>query len=185
MGMGIACPVSVFAPELSGWLSGAHARAGLVRRRSLPRSLHSPFALVITRFRRRSRPKEGSLLCLSSSLALPRIMTIAPRSLSSFQLSLPPFSHFHPSSLPPQIPLLPSDGLSTRKSIQSFSISRLSRMSPHRHLLTAPCTNAILGGEERAQESLHDVVIDRDSVFHTSQSRVLRASLPFSSRRVR
>jgi hypothetical protein len=47
----------------------AHARAELVRRRSLPRSFLSPFALVIPPFRRRFRPKEGSLLCPSSSLA--------------------------------------------------------------------------------------------------------------------
>jgi hypothetical protein len=59
IGMGIAYPVSVFAPELSGLVGRAHACAGLVRRRSLPRSFLSPFALVIPRFRRRSILKKA------------------------------------------------------------------------------------------------------------------------------
>lgn len=83
-------------------------------------------------------------------------MTIAPRSLSSLQLSLPPSSHFHPPSLPPAIPLLTPSDLSTRKSNQPFSPLHLSR------------------GEERAQELPRDVIMDRDSAFHTSHSRVLR-----------
>jgi hypothetical protein len=112
-------------------------------------------------------------------------MTIAPRSLSSLQLSLPPSSRFHPPSLPPAIPLLTPSGWSTPKSNQPFSPPHLSRMSPSRHFLIASCTDAVLGGEERAQESPRDVVMDRDSAFHISHSRVLRASLPFSSRRVR
>jgi hypothetical protein len=112
-------------------------------------------------------------------------MTIAPLSLSSLQLSLPPSSHFYPSSLPPAIPFLTPSDLSTRKSNKLFSAPHLSRMSPRRHLLITSCTNAVLGGEERAQESPRDVVMDRDSAFHMSHSRVLRASLPFSSRRVR
>jgi hypothetical protein len=111
-------------------------------------------------------------------------MTIAPRSLSSLQLSLPPSSHYHPPSLPPAIPLLTPSDFSTRKFIQPFSAPHLSRMSPHRHFLTASCTNAVLGGEERAQELPREVFMDRDSAFHMSHSRVLRASLPFSSRRV-
>ncbi len=98
-------------------------------------------------------------------------MTIAPRSLSSLQLSLPPFSHFHPSSSPPAIPTLLPNDLSTRK---------------FNHLFSAPHpSRAALGGEEGAQELSRDIAMDRDSVFHSSQSRVLRASLPFSSRRVR
>jgi len=112
-------------------------------------------------------------------------MTIAPRSLSSLQLSLPPSSHFHPPSLPPAIPLLTPTDLSIRKSVQPFSAPHLSRMSPRRHFLTASRTNAVLGGEERAQESPRDVVMYRDSAFHMSHSRVLRASLPFLSRRIR
>jgi hypothetical protein len=162
----------------------AHALAALVRRRSLARSFLSPFALVIPRFRRRFRPKEGSLLC-PFLLARPRIMTIAPPSLASLQLSLPPSSHFHPPSLPPAIPLLTPGDRSTHKSNQPFSVPHLSRMSPRRRFLTASCTNAALGGEARAQESLRDILMDRDSAFHMSHSRVLRASLPFSSRRVR
>ena len=51
----------------------AEAADGLIRRRrrlgSLPRSFLSPFALVIPPFRRHSHPKEGSLVCLFSSLA--------------------------------------------------------------------------------------------------------------------
>jgi hypothetical protein len=112
-------------------------------------------------------------------------MTIAPRSLSSLHLSLPPSSHFHPSSMPPAIPLFTPSDLSSRKSNQPFSAPHLSRMSPPCHFLIASCTNAVLGGEERVQESPRDVVMDRDSAFHMSHSRVLRASLPFSSRRVR
>ena len=112
-------------------------------------------------------------------------MTVAPRSLSSLHLSLPPSSHFHPSSMPPAIPLFTPGDLSTRKSNQPFSAPHLSRMSPPCHFLVASCTNAVLGGEERAQESPRDVVMDRDSAFHMSHSRVLRASYPFSSRRVR
>ena len=63
IGMGIAYPVSVFAPELSACVDRLHARGGLIRRRrrSLPRSFLSPFALVIPPFRHRSHPKEGSL----------------------------------------------------------------------------------------------------------------------------
>ena len=111
-------------------------------------------------------------------------MTIAPRSLSSLQLSLPPSSRFHPS-LPPAIPLFTPSDLSTRKSNQPFSAPHLYRMSPRRHFLTASRTIAVLGGEVRAQESPRDVVMGRDSAFHMSHSRVLRASLPFSSCRVR
>ena len=162
----------------------AHALAGLVRRRSLPRSFLSPFALVIPSFRRRSHPKEGSLLC-PFLLARPRIMAVAPPSLSSLQLSLPPSAHFHPPSLPPAIPLLTPGDRSTRKSNQPFSVPHLPRMSPPPHFLTASCTNVVLGGEERAQESPRDVVMNRDPAFHMSHSRVLRASLPFSSCRVR
>jgi hypothetical protein len=46
---------------------------------------------------------------------------------------------------------------------------------------------SVLGVEQqgRAQEKPRTVVMDRDSVFHTSNSRVLRASLPFPSCRVR
>ena len=58
-------------------------------------------------------------------------------------------------------------------------------MSPRRHPLTASCLTALLGGEERAQELPRDVVMDRDSAFHISHSRVLSASLPFSSPSVR
>lgn len=147
----------------------------------IPRSFLSPFALAIPPFRRRSHPKEGSLLCLSSSLAR-EIMTIAPRSLASLQLSLPPSSHFHPPSLPLAIPLFTPGDLSTPKSILPFSAPHLSRMSSSRHFLAASCTNAVLGGEVRAQELPRDVVMDRDSAFHMSHSRVLRVSLPFSSR---
>jgi hypothetical protein len=86
--------------------------------------------------------------------------------------------------LPPAIPLLTPSDLSTRKFNQPFSAPHLPRMSPRRHFLTASCTNAVLGGEERAQELPRDVVMGRDSAFHMSYSRVLRASLPFSSRRV-
>jgi hypothetical protein len=113
-------------------------------------------------------------------------MTIAPRSLSSHQLSLPPSSHFQLPSLPPQaIPLLSPGDLSTRKFNQPFSAPHLSRrMSPRPHYLTASCMIVVLGGEERTQELPRDVVMDRDSAFHMSHSRVLRASLPFSSRRV-
>jgi hypothetical protein len=98
-------------------------------------------------------------------------MTIAPRSRSSLQLSLPPFSHFHPSSSPPATPILPFNDISTRKFNHLFTVPHPSR--------------AALGGEEGAQELSRDIAMDRDSVFHLSQSRVLRASLPFSSRRVR
>jgi len=56
-------------------------------------------------------------------------MTIAP-------LSLPPFSHFHPSTSPLAIPLLPYNDLSTRKSNLILSMPQFSRMSPHRHHLT-------------------------------------------------
>jgi hypothetical protein len=111
-------------------------------------------------------------------------MTIAPRSLSSLQLSLPPSSHFHPPSLPPAIPLLTSSDLSTRKSNQLFSPPHLSRMSQRRHFLITLCTNALLGGEERAQVLPHDVVMDWDSTFHMSHLWVLKAGLPFSSRRI-
>jgi hypothetical protein len=112
-------------------------------------------------------------------------MTIAPRSLSSLQLSLPPSSHFHPPSSPLAIPFLTPSDLSALKSNQPFSAPHLSRMSSRRHFLIASCTNAVLGGEVRAQEPPRGVVMDRDSAFHMSHSRVLRASLPFSSRRVR
>jgi hypothetical protein len=122
IGMGIAYPVSVFAPELSGWSSVLTLVLGLVRRRSLPRSFLSPSALVIPPFRRCPRPKEGSLVCLSSS-PLSRIMAIAP-------LSLPPFSHFHHSSSPLANPLLQPNAFSTRKSNIVLSIPHLSRMSP-------------------------------------------------------
>jgi hypothetical protein len=112
-------------------------------------------------------------------------MTIAPRSLSSRQLSLPPPSHFHPPSLPPAIPLLTPSDFYMRKSNMLFSAPHLSRMSSRRHFLAVSCTNDVLGGEVRAQELPRDVGMDRDSAFHMSHSRVLRASLPFSSRRVR
>ena len=181
-GWAMRYPVSVYSPPSCP----VHARGGLVRRRrrSLPLSFLSPFALVIPPFRRRSHPKEGSLP-LPFLLARPRIMTIAPRSLSSLQLSLPPPSHFHPPSLPPALPLFTPADLSTRRSNLPLSAPHLSRMSPRRHLLTASCTNTFLGGEVRAQEVPRDLVMDRDSAFHMSHSRVLRASLPFSSLHVR
>src|SRR6266849_1793778 len=107
-------------------------------------------------------------------------MTIAPRSLSSRQLSLPPSSHFLPFSLPRAIPLFTPSDLSKLKSNLPFLASQLSRMSSRRYFLAALCSNTILGGEVHAQELPRDVVMDWDSAFHMSHLWVLRASLPFS-----
>lgn len=50
-----------FRPRAVRLVERAHARVGLVRRRSLPRSFLSPFALFISRFRRRSILKKAHL----------------------------------------------------------------------------------------------------------------------------
>ncbi|KAH9993019.1 hypothetical protein BJV77DRAFT_397562 [Russula vinacea] len=71
--------------------------------------------------------------------------------------SLPPFSHFHPSSSPLAIPFHTPNEFSTRKSNFVLSIPHFSRVE-----------------EGRAHELPREVAMDWNSAFHSSHSRVLR-----------
>jgi hypothetical protein len=69
LGMGMLYPVSVFAPELSGWLSVLTLALGSSDddRSLAPFFPLSPLLFLLSDAA--FRPKEGPLVCLSSSLA--------------------------------------------------------------------------------------------------------------------